>query len=216
MAENQGRSDHCELLRAFHYRKKSNLVPLYKTFVRPRLEFAVAAWSPWTEADVSTLEKVQQRLIRAAADVRGQTYEEKLVDAGLTTLRERRARGDAIETFKTLRGINRVEVAEWFTVVKEDARPTRSNTAIGSEGEEERREFVLEVERANLEIRRNFFHIRATREWNEIPEAVKKQEKLNSFKAAYDAWKMRSRNTNQSGSAASESNNERESERNGQ
>ena len=40
-----------QLMRAFHYRKSSCLVPLYKTFVRPKLEHAVAAWSPWNEGD---------------------------------------------------------------------------------------------------------------------------------------------------------------------
>ena len=60
-----------QLLRAFHYRRKSNIIPLYKTFVRPRLEFAATAWSPWTDVDASILEKVQGRLVRAVADVRG-------------------------------------------------------------------------------------------------------------------------------------------------
>ena len=36
------------------------------------------------------------------------TYEEKLQDAGLTTLTERREREDAIETFKTNKGFKRV------------------------------------------------------------------------------------------------------------
>ena len=40
-----------QIQRAFHYRKKSNLIPLYKTFVRPKLEFAVSAWCPWQEGD---------------------------------------------------------------------------------------------------------------------------------------------------------------------
>ena len=53
-----------QLQRAFHYRRKTNLVPLYKCFVRPRLEFAVAAWSPWMEKDVKILEQVQERLVR--------------------------------------------------------------------------------------------------------------------------------------------------------
>ena len=44
-----------QLLRAFHFRKKANLIPLFKTFVRPRLEFAAAAWSPWTEVDVKPM-----------------------------------------------------------------------------------------------------------------------------------------------------------------
>ena len=101
------------------------------------------------------MEKVQERLMRMVSDVRGNTYEEKLKDAGLTTLRERRERGDAIEVFRTLRGINGIEDGKWFRRVREEARPLRSNTAL-TNGEEIRRD-VIEIEHANLEIRRNFF-----------------------------------------------------------
>ena len=83
-----------------------------------------------------------------------------------------------------------MEADEWFTIVGEEARSTRANTIIGEEGEE-RRELVLEVERANLELRRNFFTIRAAREWNKLPEEMKKLKTVNSFKGAYDAWKQR-------------------------
>ena len=72
-------------------------------------------------------------------DVRGKTYEEKLNSAGLTTLAERRARGDMIETFKTMRGFNRVNREEWFKIqVESEHRPTRMNT-IMVDGEPERR-----------------------------------------------------------------------------
>ena len=57
-----------QLGRAFHFRKASNLVPLYKTFVRPKLEHAVAAWSPWLEGDKEEMEKVQRRLVRMVVD----------------------------------------------------------------------------------------------------------------------------------------------------
>ena len=92
------------MLRAFHYRTTETLVPLYKTFVRPILEFAGSAWSPWTAKDEETLELVQKRLVRALSNVHGASYEEKLKKAGLTTLRDRRIRGDLIEGFKTLKG----------------------------------------------------------------------------------------------------------------
>ena len=62
-----------QIQRAFHYRKKEYLVPLYKTFVRPKLEHAVAAWSPWLESDIKSLEKIQERLIRMLSDVKGIT-----------------------------------------------------------------------------------------------------------------------------------------------
>ena len=58
--------------------KKANLIPLYKTFVRPRLEFAASAWSPWNEGDIKTLERVQERFVKQIPDVRGNTYKRDL------------------------------------------------------------------------------------------------------------------------------------------
>ena len=57
------------ILKSFHYRTKQSLIPLYKSLVQPKLEFAVAAWSPWFEQDIECLEKVQKRLIRSLSNV---------------------------------------------------------------------------------------------------------------------------------------------------
>ena len=184
-----------QIQRAFHFRRARDLVPLYKTFVRPRLEFGIAAWNPWTEADIQCLEAVQKRLVRLLSDVTGESYEEKLRVAGLTTLRDRRERGDAIEVFKTLKRMNNIDVDRWFKVVGESARPLRSNTLVEG-GDEVRKENVLEIERCNLEIRKNFFVVRAAKTWNEIPEEVKKATSLNGFKNAYDAWRVKKSCTN--------------------
>ena len=66
------------ILRSFHYRKSNYLVPLFKTFVRPQLEYSVAAWSPWLQKDIEVLEKVQKRLIRSMSDKKGEDYDERL------------------------------------------------------------------------------------------------------------------------------------------
>ena len=190
-----------QLLRTFHFRRRTNIVPLFKTFVRPRLEFGAAAWNPWTEADKKVLERVQERLVRSLSDVRGNNYQQRLKEAGLTTLEERRTRGDLIEMYKTLKGINRVERDAWFRLIGEEARPTRSNTCVEGEGER-RREMVVEVERANLEVRKNFFVIRAAKEWNRIPDSVKTRESVNAFKNAYDAWKEKEASTNSTGESS--------------
>ena len=184
-----------QIQRSFHFRRTKDLVPLYKTFVRPRLEFGVAAWNPWTEADIQCLEAVQKRLIRLLSDVAGENYEEKLQMAGLTTLKDRRERGDAIEVFKTLKRMNNINAERWFKVVGEDARPLRSNTLV-DEGAEVRKENVLEIERCSLEIGKNFFVVRAAKVWNEVPEEVKKATSLNGFKNAYDAWRAKEPFTN--------------------
>ena len=177
-----------QIQRSFHYRNKKTLVPLYKTFVRPKLEFAVQAWSPWREGDKKVIEKVQERMVRMLSDARGKTYEEKLHDAGLTTMTERRERGDAIETFKTLKGFNKVDKNRWFQIEQSETRPTRRNTEITEDGEV-RRENVLVEEKARLEVRRHFFNVRAARTWNSIPDKVRNQTSINSFKTAYDNWK---------------------------
>ena len=180
-----------QLQRAFHYRKKDMLVPLYKTFVRPRLESSVAAWSPWYETDIKLMEKVQERMTRLLSDVKGATYEDRLKEVGLTTLKERRLRGDMIETFKTLKGFNKVEKDKWFTVVGDDARATRMTTIVTNEGEI-RKENVLQMERARLDVRKNFFTVRATKHWNDLPEEVKRQTSVNAFKNSYDRWRGKS------------------------
>ena len=109
---------------------------------------------------------------------------------GLTTLTERRERGDAIETFKVLNGFNKVDKEQWFNMEEEDARPTRRNTRI-EEGKEHRRENVLKEEAAKLEVRRNFFVVRAAKTWNAIPDEVKEKKSINAFKNAYDAWRKK-------------------------
>ena len=179
------------ILKTFHYRTKQSLIPLYKSLVRPKMEFGVAAWNPWYERDIECLEKVQKRLIRSLSNVRGETYEEKLEDAGLTTLKERRKRGDLIEAYKTLAGINNVEKESWFQIAvneNENPRPsTRTNTTVEG-GVAASRLNVLVRERAKTDLRNNCFRLRVGRAWNDLPDTVRQAKSTNAFKTSYDNW----------------------------
>ena len=179
------------MLRAFHYRTKETLIPLYKIFIRPILEFGGAAWCPWTSKDEDTLEAVQKRLIRSLSNSHGETYEERVKNAGLITLKERRERGDVIEAFKTLRGVNRVSKEEWFDIrSSEVTRATRGNTVV-RDGVEMKKIETLYKKPANNEIRNNFYTVRVTRSWNGLPEEVKSAKSVNAFKTAFDSWKKK-------------------------
>ena len=101
------------------------------------------------------------------SDVRGETYAHKLKDAGLTTLKERRERGDAIQTFKVLKGFCKVSSENWFQTVFEDARFTRAPATVNG-NEVIKKDSVLVVDKARLEVRRNFFSIRAAKTGNEL------------------------------------------------
>ena len=155
-----------QIVRAFHFRTKEVLGKLFKVFVRPILEYAVAVWSPWTEADCEVLEKVQRRVVRMMSDCRGRTYEERLKDCGLVLLKERRLRGDMIEVFKVVKGINKVKREEWFDFVEEGQRRTRQNTVVKDEGEMEYRQEVIKKERYRIDARKNFFTVRVADVWN--------------------------------------------------
>ena len=93
-----------QLLRGCTWRDPANLTQLFKVYVRPHLEYAQASWSPWTQADIQTLEKVQQRFTKQVSGMGSLPYEERLRRLGLTTLQARRERGDMVETFKILNG----------------------------------------------------------------------------------------------------------------
>ena len=74
------------------YRDKEFFVRLYKCYVRPILEYAVQAWSPYLVQDVEKLEKVQMRAIKMVSGLNSRDYEGRLRECGITSLVDRRVR----------------------------------------------------------------------------------------------------------------------------
>ena len=66
-----------QISRAVSYRDKNTFLRLFRTYVRPHLEYCAPAWSPWTLGDKEVLEKVQRRAIGMVTNFRGKSYEEK-------------------------------------------------------------------------------------------------------------------------------------------
>jgi len=50
--------------RTIKYKKAGIMVSLYKTLVRPHVEYCVSAWSPYYKKDKELLEKVQRRFTK--------------------------------------------------------------------------------------------------------------------------------------------------------
>ena len=96
------------LKRAFVSRDLWLWKDLYVSLVRPHLEYAVQVWNPRLEKDISRIENVQRRATRVPSRLRGLTYEDRLGCMGLTTLEQRRLRGDLIQMFKVATGLESV------------------------------------------------------------------------------------------------------------
>ena len=94
----------------------------------------------------------------------------------LTTLEERRIRGDAIETYKYLHKIWDIDSSVLFTLVDPERPLTRQQQSF----------MPLTVPRARLDIREYTFSVRSAKLWNEIPSEIREASSLNIFKNMYD------------------------------
>ena len=79
------------------------MLKLYKTLVRPHLEYCVQFWSPYYRKDIIKLERVQKRFTRMLPGLDGLSYKERLDRLGLFSLRRRRLRGELMEAYKIMR-----------------------------------------------------------------------------------------------------------------
>ena len=103
-----------QLTRGVSYRDKECFMRLYQTYVRSHLEYAVAAWSPWSQGDKDILEAVQRRAVMMVTNLKWKDYRQRLEELSITTLAERRERGDLIQAYKVLTGKERVSFQTWF------------------------------------------------------------------------------------------------------
>ena len=90
----------CRIKLTFSYFSLDMVNLLYKSFVRPRLEFAVGAWNPFRRGDIKLLEQVQRRFSKLVPELKSKPYVERREAFGWTTLEDRRSRGDLIQLHK--------------------------------------------------------------------------------------------------------------------
>ena len=66
--------------RNFKCKAKKVILPLYKSIVRPHLDYCVQAWRPHYRKDVDKLEKVQRRATKMVEGLEGYSYEDMQVE----------------------------------------------------------------------------------------------------------------------------------------
>ena len=100
--------------RTFKYFNTDCFAILYKTYIRPHLEYCIQAWSPSLKKDITILERVQRRATKLIPALRSLPYPERLAELNLYSLERRRLRGDLIEVFKILNGLEGIDEAKRF------------------------------------------------------------------------------------------------------
>ena len=112
--------------RTFKYIDRNVFLNLYKSLVRPHLEYASPAWSITTKRDSAELERVQRRATKIVQKLKHLKYPDRLRALGLPTLEYRRQRADVIETYRIITGIDQCEKDTLFE--QQQGAVTRGNS----------------------------------------------------------------------------------------
>ena len=86
------------------YLDKHNFNLLYKSLVRPHLEYQNVVWSPFLKSDNTLTENVQRRATRYVPIINKLEYQERLEALNLPTLQYRIFPADIIEMYKITHG----------------------------------------------------------------------------------------------------------------
>ena len=99
--------------RTFTFKTKDNLLQLYKCLVRPDLEYCMQVWNPYLKKDIDLLE-VQRRGTEMILGYKHYCYEDRLALCQLSALDGRILRGDLIQAFKLLKGLDQINYNNFF------------------------------------------------------------------------------------------------------
>ena len=158
--------------RSFTYLDESTFLQLYKSLVRPHLEYANSVWSPYKKKHITAIENVQRRATKLLPGMKDLSYEDRLRKLKLPTLTYRRLRGDMIEAFKLTSGLYDQALPSLLQV-------NATNTTRGHSKK-------LYQRRSKKDIRKHFFTNRITNTWNSLTEYVINAKDTKTFEYRLD------------------------------
>ena len=154
--------------RIIRFKDRRILLQLYKSLVRPHLEYATSVWSPYYKKDKERLEAIQHRFTRMLPGIKDMKYEDRLKELHLWSLEERRNRADLLEIFKMIKGFTAVP---WTMFFQRQISCTRGHS------------WKLSKKTSSCNIRHSFFSQRAVNRWNALSQKAIDSTSVNSFKS---------------------------------
>jgi len=155
--------------RAIIYETADIMLSLYKSLVRPHLEYCTVAWSPHYVKDKELLEHVQRRFTRLIPELKELSYPERLDKLNLWSLEERCVRADLTEVYKVVHGLSAIPFQDLFEF--ETSGRTRGHS------------LKLQKKRCRLDLKLYFFSERVVNLWNNLDDQSVTTSSLNSFKS---------------------------------
>ena len=163
--------------RTIKYKDRDIVLPLYKAYVRSRLEYGSAVWNPHQAQQTERIERVQRRATKMIHDVKHLDYDSRLKELNLPSLQYRRRRADMHQVYKMINKLERIDPGAFFQLNAQN-KVTRGHSS------------RFYKPRPRLNIRKNSFSVRVVNDWNSLPQSLIDSGTLDEFKASLDEhWK---------------------------
>ena len=156
------------LLRSTKCRSSEFMLAIYKTHIRPLIEFGSTVWHTGYLGDLKLLESVQRRWTREIEGLAELSYSERLKDLNLYSVQGRLLRADLIKCWKIFHGQSSIAPSVLFTL--SSVTSTRGHR------------FKIAKPHVSVECRRRFFSVRCIDVWNSLPDYVVGADSVDIFK----------------------------------
>jgi hypothetical protein len=165
--------------RAFGPLSRREFQILYKTYVRPHLEYCSVIWWPHYSKDMALLEKVQRSATKQVIGLKQIPYEERLRTLDLSSLHYRYLRSALVETFKLIKGFYNLDYHHFFSLARDQSNryPLRGHSYK-----------LLKLRSCKLNCAYYFFTNRVINYWNSLPCETVECDTVSAFKEAIDLF----------------------------
>ena len=153
--------------RSLNIRDTDFRLQMFKTFIRPLLEFATCVWSPHTNTHIKLLESVQRHFTKYLPNMPDVPYYDRCLALGIAPLYTRRLMFDLIMMYNIVHDFVHFPCNP-FTL---NPRSTRSHT------------FNICHISSTKDVRRDHFSVRAISVWNDLSSPVVSAPNVSSFRS---------------------------------
>ena len=171
------------ILKTFLSKDHRIYINLYKTHIRPILEYNTVIWTPHLITDIRKAESIQRRFTRRLCqktNTRYNNYEHRLEILNLDTLEIRRVKFDLIIMYKIYHNIIDINYTDLFL---DDIASTNYNLR-GHKNKIQPQKY------SGSTIRHSFFCNRIINLWNKLPEHIINSITLQNFKTRLNQFKI--------------------------
>ena len=175
-----------QILKSFKTNSASILTKLFKTYVRPKLEFSTQIWSPHLKKDINKIESVQRSFTRhicSRCNISYTSYNDRMIKFGLKSLEYRRWEFDLLILYKIINGKYKSFFDQFFNFSQNKYQLRGNNLKIKCKHDFQ-----------NSQWQGAFFH-RAKAMWNRLPQDIVSCERVEQFRLKLKRFDLNTINT---------------------